>query len=420
MQRETCDAPNRSFFSFSIRCLIFLLSIIMLLGMFGAPTPATTVLAQGGGTDDTDESDAEAAVFIRNPTFEVGTTTSWTKRPKTGNGILYAEQSQNAIPTNGSWNAALEPNGATITMQQMVLVTVKTKYRLQVWVSSNGVTTQLIWWTKEEGDHVCNTATKVFPDYGPINCDLVVPAGTTKFRVKLRALSAPSGKWVINDGWSLSSQTHFYAGARKNGAFYGVAATIGTPIPAIREPNFSYSTVNILRSCTGCPIGLAGMEAGIIRGLHTSCIPKFSFSTSDLGWSNRPIDSPRPVVGVAYRFYLFRISTNRWRWQVWQGMTKIYEHPGDISITANGGFDSGTYISANGEVDSPNRYNDMGVSDLTGLSWMTSGLLWNSWNGWNTSLNTGPPYVRYDYDGNNIQVYGNNGNPLPPGTPCGY
>ncbi len=358
--------------------------------------------------------------YIRNPNFETGAITPWAKRPGNGAGVFYVEQSENAIPSNGTWNAALEPNGGKITMQQKVLVNSGQKYRLQVWLSSSGVTTQLIWWTKEQGDHICNTVTKTWPDYGPIFCDFTVPAGTTNFKVKLRALAAPAGNWVVADGWSLSSTTHYYSGVRKSGGFNGVAATIGTPIPAIREWFFSYSTINIVEPCGTCASGVKGVEIGIVRGPLSGCTVKFAWSSSDLNWTTQFINNPLPVVGHDYRFYIFRVLPNKWRLQIWENMTMLYEHPGDLTVSGNGGFNSGQSITANGEVDSPNRYNDMGVSDFRSLAWMNSGWGWTPWNGWDQPINPVVPYVRYDYDNNNIQVYGNNGNALPPGSPCGY
>jgi hypothetical protein len=45
---------------------------------------------------------------------------------------------------------------------------------------------------------------------------------------------------------ALKGKDRFYAQAEKSGVFFGVWSTIETPDPAIREPVFSYASINII------------------------------------------------------------------------------------------------------------------------------------------------------------------------------
>ncbi len=63
----------------------------------------------------------------------------------------------------------------------------------------------------------------------------------------------------------------------------------------------------------------------------------------------------------------------------------------------------------------------MGISGLLSLKWKYSISQWTYWNGWNSGVVDHPPYsiVGIPPDANNnVQISGNNGNPIPPGAPC--
>lgn len=121
-------------------------------------------------------------------------------------------------------------------------------------------------------------------------------------------------------------------------------------------------------------------------------------------------------MGVAYQYLIENILPSNW-------VIRIARIDGAVLITvyiSNAGFDHGDRIQALGEVDSATRLNDMGVSGLMSLLWMDSETLWHSWNGWQRGV-VDSPYavvgVSPDVN-NNVQVSGNNGNPIPPAAPC--
>jgi hypothetical protein len=213
----------------------------------------------------------------------------------------------------------------------------------------------------------------------------------------------------LSNGITEAAGSHFYAQATKSGTFYGVWATIETATPKLREQLFSYSSINI--------IGSSGkwVEAGWIKLQSQGCVPKFS-------WAIQPgnaniISNPSPTVGVAYQYIIYRISSGNWKLQIanTSGLVLV-----DINIS-NPGMNYGTQIQAVGEVDSPNKLNDMGVSGLLSLKWRNSSSIWYYWNGWTKGVEDNPPYHVVGVTGdpnNNVQVYGNNGNPVPPGAPC--
>jgi len=62
----------------------------------------------------------------------------------------------------------------------------------------------------------------------------------------------------------------------------------------------------------------------------------------------------------------------------------------------------------------------MGVSGLKSLLWKDISSSWYSWNGWQNGIVDSPyQIVGIPPDiNNNVQVYGNNGNPIPPSAPC--
>jgi hypothetical protein len=205
-------------------------------------------------------------------------------------------------------------------------------------------------------------------------------------------------------------RTHFYAQAVNSGLFYGVWAIIETANPAIREPLFSYSSINISDN------NGRWIETGWYKSPTDSCIPKFT-------WAIQPgnanvISSPTPTVGFSYQYMIDKVTDGNWRLQILKtDGTVIYSQ--NIS---NPGMNSGTLLQAVGEVDSPTEINDMGVSGILSLKWRESTPgIWHMWNGWVPGVIDYPPYqiVGLPSDpGNNVQVYGNNGNPIPPNAPC--
>lgn len=209
---------------------------------------------------------------------------------------------------------------------------------------------------------------------------------------------------------SESTRIRFYAQISKVGTFYGVWGTINTAIPVIREPRFSYSTINI--------VGPEGhwVETGWIRSSISGCIPKFSWATQEGGGIAHIIETPLPTVGVAYWYIIERTSPGNWK--LWINRTD-----GSVLVTVdipNAGFDYGDRVQAGAEVDSPTRTNDMGVSSIRSLHWMDIGGSWHAWNGWGPGTIDSPYHIDElppDVD-NDVIVYGNNGNPIPPEAPC--
>jgi hypothetical protein len=87
----------------------------------------------------------------------------------------------------------------------------------------------------------------------------------------------------------------------------------------------------------------------------------------------------------------------------------------------NPGMNSGVRLQAVGEVNSPQQLNDLGVSGILTLRWQMSNLIWSNWDGWTLGINDNPPYVIQGVlpdESNNVQIFGNNGNPVPPDAPC--
>lgn len=90
----------------------------------------------------------------------------------------------------------------------------------------------------------------------------------------------------------------------------------------------------------------------------------------------------------------------------------------DIS---NPGMNSGIGIQTVGEVHSISIQNNMGVKRILSLKWREVNPSWHYWNGWNFGVRDYPPnaIVGLQPDpNNNVQVSGNNGNPIPPNAPC--
>lgn len=205
------------------------------------------------------------------------------------------------------------------------------------------------------------------------------------------------------------SRSHYYAQVIKSGTFYGVWATIETANPAIREPFFSYGSINILDNYG------RWVETGWIKGTFTECVPKFT-------WAIQPgnvniITSPLPTVGVAYQYLIYKISNGNWGLNIMRTDGTVIK---SVNIY-NPGMNYGSSLQAVGEVDSVSKINDMGISGILSLKWRDSNSQWFYWNGWIYGVIDNPPYNIIGVGPNpynNVQIYGNNGNPIPPGAPC--
>lgn len=127
------------------------------------------------------------------------------------------------------------------------------------------------------------------------------------------------------------------------------------------------------------------------------------------------IPNVAPQIGTAYQYFLYRTGAGVWRFQVARldGVVIVNQ------VINNAGLDGGQ-LAAGGKVLSPAHQNDMGVAGLLSLRYMNDQNQWVPWNGPFSTLEDRPYHVVEinPYDGNNIQIYGNNGNPVPPGAPC--
>jgi hypothetical protein len=342
--------------------------------------------------------------------------TPWNKRPTNGNGIAEVEDCcANALPLNGGHDVALYPQSGDVTIQQVVLVNPNQDYVLSVWVSTRRTDAQLIWWNDaDKTNRVCALITRDWPDYRPETCTFKTPANATKVRVKLKALYNPQypNSWVVADGWVLSMTGHFYAQTQKTGNFYGVHAKINaiTPSPKMREPIFYYATLNVIDTTT-----YRGLETGWIIGTNTNCQNWFGYSSSIYGWSNQPVNEAYPQA-TWYNFWLYWAQDNYWRVEIEDNNGSAVIQPKLLNIP---GFNVGNRLRVGGEVFSPHRINDMGINYFEDLMWMDINGYWYPWNGF--SQQTTSPYyiVQSPVDPlNSIQVGGNNGLSLAPGSPC--
>lgn len=397
-----------------LRFSIFFASLLLFLVLFSTGSRIEVSFAQGGSTDDTDESEAGAEYFIRNPNFEDPTISPWVKRPATSPDHIALETCcANALPLSGGKNVALYPASGDVTIQQTVNVYGGWKYFLSTWVASNGTRAELIWWNNgDKINRTCANITRQWPDYRSERCEFVVPTNATKVRVKLKAIHTNSSNWVVTDGWVLTSKGHFYAQALKTGSFYGVWAKINTvnPSPKIREPIFYYATMNLVNTQTN-----KGLETGWIVGTNSSCQNRFGYSTSVEHWENQTVTNPLPAANTTYQFWLYRVQGNTWRVDITDLQGYIIFRR-DLPIS---GLDVGTRLLVGGEVFSPHRINDMGINNFLEMKWMDQNGYWYPWNGFTESKDTPYSIAYHPYDPNNsIQVSGNKGANLAPGSPC--
>jgi hypothetical protein len=105
------------------------------------------------------------------------------------------------------------------------------------------------------------------------------------------------------------------------------------------------------------------VETGWFKSSTNGCIPKFT-------WVIQPgniniIPSPSPTIGIAYQYMIDKVSDGNWRLQILRtDGTVIFSQ----SIS-NPGMNYGDLLQAVGEVDSPSKINDLGVSGIISLKW---------------------------------------------------
>jgi len=190
---------------------------------------------------------------------------------------------------------------------------------------------------------------------------------------------------------------------------YGVWASIQTPNPAIREPHFSYASINIIASDG------KWIETGI-RKMSPDCVPRFVHAIQP-GGPVTVLLSPKPTVGTFYQFKIEKYTDGLWTLFIMQtNGTVIYS-----TYIDNPGMNYGTRIQVSGELNSPFKLNDLGISEVTSLKWKMVNGNWGYWNWWEEGVIENPPYqvvgIPPDIN-NNVRLSGNNGNPIPPGAPC--
>jgi len=143
---------------------------------------------------------------IQNSGFETGSLSPWARWTLNPNdpGIVDVEDCCANHTPGGMWDAYIQPEGPEVVIYQTVSLTPGQKYFLSAWVSTNGMTAYLRWWSNATGvPQVCDQSSTVWPAYDYLSCELTVPAGTTNFNVQLSG-TAPSGKWAVTDDWFLA------------------------------------------------------------------------------------------------------------------------------------------------------------------------------------------------------------------------
>lgn len=190
---------------------------------------------------------------------------------------------------------------------------------------------------------------------------------------------------------------------------YGVWASIQTPNPVIREPYFSYASINIIS-----PDG-KWIETGI-RKMSPDCVPRFVHAIQPAE-EVTVLLSPLPTIGVSYQYKIEKHTDGLWTLYIMQtNGTVIYS-----TYIDNLGMNYGTSVQVSGEVNSPAKLNDLGISNVTSLKWKMVNGNWGYWNGWVPGIVNFPPYWVEGIapDGsNNVCLSGNNGSPVPPNAPC--
>lgn len=208
--------------------------------------PTDSLLAQEG-------SEEFGPNLLQNPSFESG------MNPWAGYGSTGVVGTQTCCAKDGTRSAYLEPNGNYMELYQNVSITPGARYRLKVFVYTNGVTANLGYYSTTTGDLTCASTSAT--TYTKLVCTFVIPpdpttSGATNFNVHLWA-NGPSGKRVTIDHWTLKQL--------KAGPDF-VSADLRVDQPAVNQSG-DYTTLilagnkpNPLASGSGFTAGWLGID----------------------------------------------------------------------------------------------------------------------------------------------------------------
>lgn len=225
-----------------------------------------------------------------------------------------------------------------------------------------------------------------------------------------------------------SSYGHQYAIAYQDSESYtGVKADIEVAAPILRDcvtggcwssDTLSSAKVAILN---GPAENLKWVEMGWTKHAATACAIRHY-------WAIQPgtphfVDWPMPMIGQRYEYRIAQDQAGSlWSVTVYHvdsSGTRISKDWWNYEV--NPSFTVGDEIQAFGETFY-SWANDMGVSGLLDLHWRDTGSDWHGWHGWEEKeRGDTPPYTVIGVppdDDDNIQVYGNQGNPVPPNAAC--
>jgi hypothetical protein len=167
--------------------IIFLLFLAVFLW---ASSPAPIAYAQGSNP-------------IQNPGFETGSLSPWVKwgYPRS---TVNVWRNYNHTP-GGSWSGYIIPDGRYVELQQSLGVSASGpiipnhSYDLSAWVITNGMTTDVQWWSNDgRPSQECGSTSAT--TWVQISCTIWVPSGVTQFNVHLGGNSVQgSGQWAASD-----------------------------------------------------------------------------------------------------------------------------------------------------------------------------------------------------------------------------
>lgn len=178
-----------------------------------------------------DPEDEEIGSLLVNQSFESGNLSPWAGYG-TGNLVV-----QSCCAKKGSRSAKLSSTNNYFEIYQTVNVAAGHRYKLAVWVYTNGTTATLSWYSNVTGDTDFDSSNS--QTYERLVCEFFIPNGTVDFNVHLWIQPTGAGNATV-DGWMLKEfcQGPFcYAEWDKFGTWYGVWAIIETADPVIREGN---------------------------------------------------------------------------------------------------------------------------------------------------------------------------------------
>lgn len=217
---------------------------------------------------------------------------------------------------------------------------------------------------------------------------------------------------------------HHYAIAYQDDESYtGVKSDVEVAIPILRDcvgpPQDTLSSAKVAVILYGGET--RWVELGWTRHATENCQVKHYWAIQQ--GDPQILDSPLPTIGARYEYRIAQDQANElWSVTIYlvdSNSNRIQKEWEKKDI--NPGFTVGNEIQAFGETFY-SQENDMGVSGLLYLNWRDTDEDWHGWHGWE-HWPTGdlPPYyvvgVPPDYD-DNVQVHGNQGNPVPPDAAC--